>query len=280
MRSVVITGASSGIGEACALRLDRMGFRVFAGVRREADGEALWRKASSGRLVPVMLDVTDVMSIAAAAKVVAAAVGEGGLAGLINNAGIVVAGPLEYLPVEELRQQLEVNVIGQVAVTQAFLPLLRQGKGRIVNIGSISGRVALPLMGPYCASKFALEALTAALRMELQPWGVHVAIIEPASIATPIWKKALSEADRVTGQYPQEAQDLYGPIIAAQRKRAQEASESGLPTSAVVRQVVHALTADKPKARYIVGNTARVGELIRFLPDRLRERLILHQLAR
>src|SRR5439155_3574156 len=147
-KSIVITGASTGIGRACALRLDRMGFRVFAGVRKTEDGEALKQQASE-RLTPVVIDVTDVASIARAAEMVAAEVGEAGLAGLVNDAGIAVAGPLEFIPIEELRKQLEVNVIGQIAVTQVFLPLLRKGHGRIVNMGSISGRLAVPLLGPY-----------------------------------------------------------------------------------------------------------------------------------
>ena len=157
--SIVITGASSGIGEACALYLDELGYRVFAGVRKPAAGEALKAKASK-RLAPVILDVTDVASIDRAVETVKAAVGAAGLAGLVNNAGIGVGGPLEVVPLADLRKQFEVNVIGQVAVTQALLPLLRQGRGRIVNMGSIAGRATMPFMGPYSASKFALEALT------------------------------------------------------------------------------------------------------------------------
>src|SRR5436190_20383212 len=188
--SVVITGASTGIGKTCALRLDRLGFQVFAGVRRTEDGETLKRQASQ-RLTPITIDVTDSGSIAAAASMVATAVGDAGLQGLVNNAGIAVACPLEFLPISLLSQQLEVNVTGQIDVTQVFLPLLRAGNGRIVNMGSISGRMAYPLLGPYCASKFALEALTASLRMELRPWHIPVSIIEPGAIATPIWSKAL-----------------------------------------------------------------------------------------
>src|SRR5712691_5002789 len=180
--AVVITGAASGIGEACALHLDKLGFCVFAGVRREVDGAALQGKASE-RLTPLLLDVTDAASIRFAVEIVATGVVETGLAGLVNNAGITVAGPLEFLPVSELRRQLEVNVIGQVAVTQAFLPLLRRGQGRIVNMGSLAGRIATPFIGPYHASKFAMEALTDSLRMELRRWGMHVSLIEPGFIA-------------------------------------------------------------------------------------------------
>jgi NAD(P)-dependent dehydrogenase (short-subunit alcohol dehydrogenase family) len=277
MQSVVVTGASRGIGEGCALQLDRLGWQVFAGVRKPEDAEALRRKGSE-RLTPVMMEVTDSESLKVAAKMVEEAVGEAGLDGLVNNAGIAVAGPLEYLPVEELRRQLDVNVVGQIAVTQAFLPLLRKARGRVVNIGSVSGRISVPLLGPYCASKFALEALTAALRMELQPWGIQVSIIEPAGIATPIWRKALAAGDRLAGDFPDEAMEMYRPMIETQRKRAIESDRTGLPRASVVRSVVHALTSPKPKARYVVGRTARLGELLRFLPDRLRERLILSQL--
>ncbi len=176
--AVLITGASTGIGAACALHLDRLGFRVWAGVRRPSDGEALVGQASR-QLTPIILDVTDSNSIAAALAGVGAGAGGDSLAGLVNNAGIVVAAPVEILPIAELRTQLEVNVIGLVAVTQAALPLLRLGRGRVVNIGSISGRMATPVIGAYAASKFAVEALTDALRVEVQPWGIDVALIEP-----------------------------------------------------------------------------------------------------
>jgi NAD(P)-dependent dehydrogenase (short-subunit alcohol dehydrogenase family) len=191
--AVVITGASTGIGAACALHLDRIGFRVFAGVRRRQDGERL-RSVSSPDLIPLQLDVTDRNSLRDAQQRVAEEIGESRLVGLINNAGIAVASPLEAVPIEDLRRQLEVNVVGQVAVTQVFLPLLRAGQGRIINMGSIAGRATMPLMGPYSASKYALEAITDALRLELQPWGIHVAIIEPGAIATPIWEKSRRDA--------------------------------------------------------------------------------------
>jgi len=275
--AVLITGASTGIGRACALRLDREGFRVFAGVRRMEDARALSRKASPG-LVPLMLDVTDQPSIDAACVTIASLVRDAGLAGLVNNAGIAVAGPLEFLPLTELRKQFEVNTTGQIAVTQAFLPLIRKGRGSIVNIGSISGRIAFPLLGPYCASKFALEALTSALRMELAPWGIHVAIVEPAGIATPIWRKALSEGNRLAGAMPVEAFDLYGPVIEGQRGRAEQSDRSGLHPKFVVRAVVHALTSNRPKTRYIIGQRAILGEFLRLLPETLRGKLILRQL--
>ena len=212
--------------------------------------------------MPIILDITDQPSIESALDTITSLVRDTGLAGLVNNAGIAVAGPLEFLPVTELRRQLEVNVTGQVAVTQAFLPLIRKGRGRIVNVGSISGRVAFPLLGPYCASKFALEALTAALRMELRPWGIKVVIIEPAGIRTPIWRKALSAGDKMGDQMPPEAFTFYGSIIEGQRARAKQSDHAGVHPKYVVKAVVHALTAEKPRLRYAVGQRAVLGEVL------------------
>lgn len=272
--SVVVTGASTGIGRACALRLDRMGWRVFAGVRRPADGEALRAKASA-RLLPVELDVTDEASIARAAGRVAADTGDAGLGGLVNNAGISVAGPLEFLPLEELRRQLEVNVTGQVAVTQAFLPLIRKGNGRIVFMGSISGRLATPFLGPYAASKFALEAIADALRVELRPWGIRVSIVEPGSIATPIWEKGQDAADELEQQLSPRGHELYDPAIAAVRQAARDASARGVPPGRVAKAVAHALTARRAKTRYLVGNDARLQlTMASLLPDRARDSLV------
>jgi NAD(P)-dependent dehydrogenase (short-subunit alcohol dehydrogenase family) len=273
-RAVLITGASTGIGAACALGLDALGFRVFAGVRRAADGSALQQRAS-GRLTAVALDVTDAASIAGAARTVAAVVGGAGLAGLVNNAGIAVPGPLEFLPIADFRRQLEVNVVGQVAVTQGFLPLLRAARGRIVNMGSIGGRMASPFVGAYAASKFALEALTDALRVEVRPWGIHVSIIEPGAIATPIWQKSTQEANRLRDGLPPEATRLYGKALEAMRKGAAWAERDAIPPDAVVAAVVHALSALRPRTRYVIGKRAKMQAIIaRWLPDRARDRLV------
>ena len=188
-KAVLVTGASSGIGKECALRLASSGFRVFAGVRKNEDGEQL-KAGASGSVTPVLLDVTDSASIANAAQSISRGLGAGGLHGLVNNAGIAVAGPLEMLPPEALRRQLNVNVVGQIAVTQAFLPMLRAARGRVIIMGSILGRLALPFVGAYSAAKFALEALAESLAMEVRPFGVSVSIIEPGNIATPIWSKS------------------------------------------------------------------------------------------
>ncbi len=273
-KSVVITGASTGIGRACALRLDRMGWRVFAGVRNADHGAALRAEASS-RLTPIIIDVTDGGSISAAAELVAAAVGDAGLAGLVNNAGISVPGPLEFVPIEDLREQLEVNVVGQVAVTQAFLPMLRQRTGRVVFMGSISGKMATPFLGPYAASKFAIEAIADALRMELRPWGIEVAVVEPGSIATPIWEKGQAQADALEARLSARAHELYDPAVAAVRKAAREAEQRGIPADHVARVVARALTVRKPKTRYVVGGDARLQALLAAIaPDRLRDRLV------
>ena len=278
--AVVVTGASSGIGEACALRLDELGFQVFAGVRREAAGLALQSKASK-RLVPVLLDVTNAESIAAAVETIQSATG-GVLHGLVNNAGIVIAGPLEYVPVEEVRRQMEINVVGQVAVTQAVLPLLRQGPGRIVNIGSISGLCALPFAGAYAASKFALEEVSDSLRVELRPWGISVSIVEPGNVETPIWQKGLAAADEMLGEAPEpgatENRKLYGPAIEFLRRRAQ--NPRGVEPEQVALVVARAVTARKPGARYAVGRDTHALRLLRVLPTPIRDRLIESQLPR
>jgi NAD(P)-dependent dehydrogenase (short-subunit alcohol dehydrogenase family) len=278
--AVVVTGASSGIGRATALRLDRLGFQVFAGVRKDADGKALKSKAK-GMLTPLRLDVTDDASIAAAAEAVGKALGEErGLAGLVNNAGIAMPGPLEFLPLEDLRAQMDVNVIGQIAVTQAFLPLLRKGFGRIVNIGSIGGRMATPFQGAYNASKFAMEALTDSLRMELKPWGIHVSIVEPGSIDTPIWEKGLGQADVLLATMPPHARELYDPAVDAAKAAAEKSAQAGIPPSAVAKAVVHALTADKPKTRYVVGNDARIQAVVaRLMPDAMKDWLVAREMG-
>ena len=277
--AVVVTGASTGIGRACALRLDRLGFQVFAGIRRDADAKALKKKAKGG-LTTLLIDVTEEASISAAAEAVDNAVGDDGLSGLVNNAGVVVPGPLEFLPLADLRSQIEVNVIGQVAVTQAFLPLLRKGQGRIVNIGSIGGRMATPFLGAYSASKFAMEALTDSLRMELKPWGISVSIIEPGSIDTRMWEKGQNAADVLLEKLPQEGHDLYDPAVAAMRQATQKTARDAIPPSAVAKAVVHALTADKPKTRYVVGTDARIQAVVaRVVPDRMRDWLVAREMG-
>ncbi len=277
--AVVITGGSTGIGKACALYLDRLGFHVFAGVRRVSDGEAVTRE-SSGSITPLLLDVTNAASIGSAANAVAASVGEAGLRGLVNNAGIVVAGPLEFLPLDEIRKQFEVNIFGQIAVTQAFLPLLRRARGRIVNMGSISGRVAAPFIGPYAASKFALEAFTDSLRVELLPWDIKVSIIEPGDVATPIWEKSLEAAEEIAKNYAQETFSLYGSAFSAIRKEAKNGANTGISPNVIAQLVAHALSAKRPKTRYLAGKGVQLKVFLkRILPDRVFDRLIVRHLG-
>ena len=271
---VVVTGASTGIGNACALHLDRIGFRVFAGVRRDEDAERL-RAQASDRLTPVMIDVTDSESIRAAADQVTTALAGEPLSGLVNNAGIAVSGPVEYLPIEEVRKQLEVNFIGQVAVTQAFLPLLRRSRGRVVNIGSVGGEVALPFLSPYAASKHALEGFSDSLRREVETLGVRVSVVRPGAIQSSIWERGNAAADEVLGRVPPEAMEVYGDAVRGARAAANQRAKEAIPAQEVADVVEHALIADRPKTRYVVG---RVGKIMvaleRWLPDRVFDRLV------
>jgi NAD(P)-dependent dehydrogenase (short-subunit alcohol dehydrogenase family) len=271
--NILVSGASTGIGRACALRFAKLGYRVFAGVRKAADGDAV--RADCSRLIePVLLDVTSAESIAAALAVV----GDQPLAGLVNNAGIAALGPVELLSANVWRRQFEVNVIGLVAVTQAFLPLLRRARGRIVNVGSIAGRSALPGSGAYDSTKFAAEAITDVLRMELHPWGISVSLIEAGAVSTPIWEKSLREADDLRGRVAPERYALYESLMAKVREEAAEAARTALPVEAVVKAVEHAMTARKPKTRYLVGKDAWFWLLLNLLPDRWRDRLILSKI--
>jgi NAD(P)-dependent dehydrogenase (short-subunit alcohol dehydrogenase family) len=266
--TVLITGASTGIGEATAQHLKELGFDAVGAVRKNEDAERL----SAAGLRTVMLDVTDSESIAAAR----AELGSGPLAGLVNNAGIAVAAPIEFLPLEQLRHQLEINLVGQVAVTQRFLPLLRAGRGRIVNVSSIGGRVALPLVGAYNMSKFGLEAMSDSLRRELRPQGVDVVVIEPAGVKTPIWRKGNELARDLQADTPPEAEQLYGPMVRALRAETVKIErERGIEAREVAEAIGRALTAKRPRARYLVGRDAKLrAAAAAVLPDRLMDRLI------
>jgi len=270
-RFVLITGASTGIGAACAIGCAQQGMTVFAGVRDMRAGEALHAKGGAA-IVPLYLDVTDTKSIQKAAEVVELRVGSEGLSGLVNNAGIAIASPLELIPLAELRRQFEVNVVGQIAVTQAVLPLLRRAGGRIVNMGSIAGRGTIPMMGPYSASKHALEALTDALRLELYPWGIEVSIIEPGAIATPIWDKSMQTSVDVESEMPADGRHLYEAAARSVRESVGQAAARAIPADAVVKAVLHALTAKRPNTRYLVGRDAKLrAVMLRWLPDRLQD---------
>ena len=276
-RTVLITGSSTGIGRAIALRLDRAGFQVFAGVRNRGDAEDL-EAAGSDRLEPVIIDVTDEGTIEATKERVVHVTG-GRLDALVNNAGIVVAAPVETLALDSLRRQLEVNVTGQVAVTQAFIPALRAAKGRIVLMASIGGRMSTPYLSPYHASKFALEGIGDALRMEMSQFGVGVSIVEPGSIATPFWGKGTDQIGPALESMTAEQRELYEPPVKAAAEGARKAEERGIEPDRVAKAVEHALTASHPKTRYLVGTDARIqAALHRLLPDRLLDRLVASQM--
>jgi NAD(P)-dependent dehydrogenase (short-subunit alcohol dehydrogenase family) len=269
MKSVLVTGASTGIGRATALRLDGRGWRVFAGVRKERDAASLG-EAGSDRLEPLMLDVTDTGQIASAAEQIAAKTGDAGLDGLVNNAGIAVPGPLETLPIEDFRRQIEVNLTAQVAVTQALLPAIRAARGRIVFITSIGGLMAFPMFGAYHAAKFGLEAVGDVFRQELRPWGISVSVVEPGSIATPIWERGEAEVDAIAARAGDDHAELYGGAIDAYREVARRTGERGIPPEKVAARIEHALSARRPRTRYLVGADARGQALAsRVLPDRL-----------
>lgn len=275
--SVIISGASTGIGYCCAEALSRLGYTVFAGVRRKEDAARL--QAGLPGLVPVLLDITDEASVLNAVETVRRHPQGDALSGLVNNAGVVVGGPLECIPPKLLRYQFEVNITGQMAVTQAFLSMLRKNRGRIVNIGSVSGLSAIPFMGPYSASKFAIEALTDALRMELKPWGMHVAVIEPGSVATPLWEKSFALAEEIAREAAADYEALYGDAMAKAKEYARKSAQRGIHPDRVASAVVHSLTADKPKTRYLVGPDAWRYRFLRYLPDRLTDRLITWRLG-
>jgi NAD(P)-dependent dehydrogenase (short-subunit alcohol dehydrogenase family) len=276
MKSVLITGASTGIGEACVIYLAERGWRVFAGVRRKADAERL---GATSNTTPVILDVTNPEHIASVVELIRAETGSEGLQGLVNNAGIAVTGPLEFLPIADFRRQMDVNFFGLVELTQACLPLLRVGHGRVVNISSIGGRIVAPFLTPYSVSKFALEAFSDGLRRELRPWKIHVASIQAGSIDTPIWEKSVKEAGVFRSKLPQEAEDLYSRGMDGTLEFSKKSAARGIRAEMVAKVVEHALLARRPRARYAVGRGTRwVIALARVLPDELLDWLMARNL--
>lgn len=275
MRSVVITGASTGIGRACALTLDSRGFRVFAGVRRDEDGRDL-RQAASTRLIPIHIDVTDAASVSAMAEQVADKVGDAGLNGLVNNAGTTLPCPVEFLSLDAFRRQLEVNLTGPLAVTQALLPLLRRAHGRVANVSSLGGRFGTPLMAPYAAAKFGLEGLSDVLRLELGLLGVHVSVIEPGYVSTAMRGKLERDTEATIRSLPEEGRARYQRQLTALASMISEHAAHGSPPEVVARAVHHAMTSSRPRTRYPVGKGAkRLLFLRRVLTDRGFDRLLL-----
>ncbi|MEV6596508.1 SDR family NAD(P)-dependent oxidoreductase [Actinoplanes sp. NPDC051346] len=269
-RTVLVSGASTGLGRACARHLDDLGFRVFAGVRRSADAEAL-RAASSPRLRTIMLDVTSEESVARATALVSAQVGDRGLWGLVNNAGICVSAPLECVSPAQLRHQLDTNLIGHHAVIQASLPLLRTAHGRIVNVSSGLGRIASPYLGAYAASQFAKEGYSDALRRELRPFDVAVSIVQPGAIRTPIWEKVSEVGHRTLDGAPVEVAELYrASFLRFLEGNDRRARASATRPERFADAVAHAMTARRPKSRYRVGFDSRLTSVLaRVLPDRV-----------
>ena len=266
-RLALVTGASTGIGRACATHLAVLGFHVLAGVRDPAD-------APDG-LEPLQLDVTSETDVAAAAERVGAE-----LHVLVNNAGIAISGPVEVVPAEEWRRVIDVNLLGQVAVTRALLPAILRARGRVVNMSSIGGRVASPLFGPYSASKFALEAVSDALRREVAQHGVRVVSIEPGGIATPIWGKGMDDTRRIVGAMDDEQRRRYSGLIDSVTKAVERIAREGLAPEEVAQVVGKAVTARRPRARYVVGRDAKVQAIAaRLLPDRVFDAVVARALT-
>ncbi|HEY5236842.1 MAG TPA: SDR family oxidoreductase [Rhizomicrobium sp.] len=273
MKYVVVTGASTGIGWGCVKVLTGHGFHVFGSVRKQADADRL-SKEFGGSFTPLLFDVTDAEAVKRGAEIVERALGGAMLAGLVNNAGIAVAGPLLYLPIDELRQQMEVNLIGQMIVTQAFAPLLgadrsRKGQpGRIVMMSSIGGKNAFPFMGPYSASKFALEGLSESLRRELMLFGIDVILIRPGAVATPIWDKA----DQV--DISQFANTPYFDALGKIKKVMLDQGHKGYPPERIGRAVYKALTKSRPKTAYVENPNKAQGLAVSLLPKRVADAAI------
>lgn len=261
-----MSGASTGIGAASAERLARDGFLVFAGVRGDADAQNV--EALHPNVRALRLDVTDAASIEAAEKTVAAAGVP--LRGLVNNAGVAIGGPVEFLPLAQWRRQFDVNFFGAIALTQAFLPLLRATRGRIVFVGSVSGRLASPFVAAYSSSKFALRAMSDALRVELVPSGIRVTLIEPGGVRTPIWRKGRDSIAELVGLMPPAAQEHYGGHMDALYAATESEERTGLPAERVSDAIAHALSSPKPRTHHLVGVQARVGSTLALMPASFR----------
>jgi NAD(P)-dependent dehydrogenase (short-subunit alcohol dehydrogenase family) len=275
-KSVVITGASSGLGKAAALHLSELGYRVFAGVRTESSAAELSGAPSTGELIPVMLDVTDAASIAHAGELVEHECSDTGLWAVINNAGVCISAPLECVPMDLMRTQLETNFVGALAVLQRFLPLLRASGGRIVNVSSGIANMVPPYSGPYAAAKLAQEGLSDALRRELRPLGVSVSVIQPGSVYTPMWGKIRESADEILAAAPPDVVETYrARFVASLTMSEARARASKTTTTDCAHAVAAALAAKRPKTRYRVGVDSRSAAVARRgVPDRMMDALI------
>ncbi len=271
--AVVITGTSTGIGRAIALFLDKKGYQVFAGVRTEKDAESL-KQAASGNLTPIIMDITKAQEIKSASEFVSLAISDEGLFALINNAYAGVDGPLECIPIDDIRRNFEINVIGQIAVTQAFLPMLRKAKGRIINISAICGRFAIPYRSLLSTSKIAIEAITDSLRMELRSSGIDVLSILPEGIITPEQAdKVEADGQKVLANMSPEMKAIYGKNFQACVEGSVKGNRTtGLPVEKVTAVILQVLEAPKPKREYFV-----VRSPWEFKLHALYKRLVPHQ---
>jgi len=270
-----VTGASTGIGQATALHLDQLGFQVFAAVRKERDAAAL-RQVASAALTPLLMDVTDPQAIERARVEIDTATGEAGLCGLVNNAGVGFISPLECVPLDKLRWLFEVNVFGALAVTQAFLPSLRRARGCVVNVSSTASLLVAPFHGPYSASKFALNGLSHALRLELRPLGVSVSVIICGIVRTPIWDKARALTEEVGRDLPEDALTLYEAPVRQFGDHMAKVARGGVAPGVAAAVIARPLTARRPRNTYFVGNDARLYNVLdKLIFGRLRDLAIM-----
>ncbi|MCP4726321.1 MAG: SDR family NAD(P)-dependent oxidoreductase [bacterium] len=269
-KSIVITGASTGIGKACALHLDKLGFKVYAGVRKEDDGDNL-KKEASDKLTPVILDVTDENSILESVKIVSKDM-DGKLFGLINNAGVSLNAPLELINVSDIKMLMDVNVSGLLAVTKAFIPLLRKSKGRIVNISSGHGLLAIPDKSVYAASKFAVQAITDSLRVELRSFDIFVSSIVVGKVNTDVLGKIVADRKKMIESAQPDVVKLYSPLIEFFDKEVKNIP--GIDADEAAKIVTKALTHQKPKAQYLIGPGAKKMKILARLPVKLRDQLM------
>lgn len=281
IKNILITGVSTGIGLDTALSLTENGYTVYGTVRKKADAEKI-QDASGGKVIPILMDVTDDQSVKEGFQTLSQHTDE--LYALINNAGIVIGGPIECLPIDRLKEQMEVNVFGVIRVTQQAIPMLRQysskhHNARIINISSIAGLSPLPFVSPYSASKHALESISDALRVELSPWGIDVSLIEPGAVKTPIWEKSLTNAKAITGEMDPEKIKLYERALDRVATLSQQSDKRAIPTSVVVNAITHALGNKRPKTRYLLGLDAKLRKFSRKLPDRLQDWVIKKKLG-
>ena len=268
---VIITGASSGIGEATARELARRGFHVLAGVRRDQDADAI----RGPGIEPLIIDITNPDHVQALAHRVHGDPQGRAVRALVNNAGIGVNAPVEVFAIDEWRHLFEVNFFGHIAVTQTLLPALIRSKGRVINISSVGGKIAMATYGPYAGTKFALEAVSDSLRREIAPFGVHVVVIEPGAVRTKIADRAITTAHEVASNMTPDQSQRYGGLVQAITAQATSFTESGLSGDAAAMVIAKAVTARKPRTRYTIGRTTALMTLFaRILPDRMLDRFL------